>query len=148
MSSPTWTAVFFPNDELDCLFTTSLSFIQDELISSTSLPDSPPTIQVTPRSSYCINDFALFKPKYHARPVLVPRKGTRTPGNLLLVSQDRFLTIMDAALEENKVLARLNATIVPNNTPYDLCNDAISTQVYAWHGNCLAGEWEYLSNGV
>lgn len=144
MSTPTWTAVFFPDDELDCLFTTSLSFIQDELISSAFLPDSSPTVQVTRRSSHYINNFALFKPKYHARPVLVSRKGVRTAGNLLLVSHDRFLTIMDAALEENKVLARLNATVVPNSTQWDASNTSASTHVYAWHGNCPAGEWEYL----
>lgn len=92
--------------------------------------------------------------------MLVHKKGSTTPGNLLLLNQDRFLKLMDAVLDEGSMLSRLNAKVSVNCESPDNSNSVSpstaaamaiaasgasgTTHAYVWNGNCRIGEWEHL----
>ena len=152
MTTAWTTAVFFPDNHLDRLLTTSLSFLKNELSNDINC-SRVPTVQITPPFSYILADYTLVKLKYHGRPVLVPKKGSQTIGRLLLVNQDGILKVLDSVFEEGtmyyRLLAQGSSIGLSNSSPdpplHPLAHDLPNTvQVYAWNGNCIIGEWEYL----
>lgn len=118
------TAIFFPENHLDRLLSSSLSFLEPK---------------PTQKSSHVLTDFTLFKPKYYGQQVLKPQQGSHITGNLVLLNQND-LKLMDAVLEEGTMYSRLNASV----SAIDSTVVEEDTQIYVWNGNCLIGEWEHM----